>query len=268
MGISVILLGSKPGSVVVLAKMLQLGWDVKYVIVPINYDSNWIAGPTLEEFAKSKGLKVLYGQKDLPDNCKVDFVISYMYRNLVQAKTINLATQAALNFHAGPLPEFGGWAFYNLAILEDVAEYGCTCHYMDNSFDTGPLLKVSKFPIEASQETAVSLERKTQKDMIKLFVEFCDIVVNEVQLPYEEQNKDKMRYLNVDEFKKLKQVPADADAQTIDKYARAFWYPPYECAYTMVNNVKVEIIPEIAKNEIASHLHQNDFKELLTSAGI
>lgn len=263
---SVVLLGSKPGSVVALSVMLEQGWDVQYVVVPPNYSSDWIAGPTLEQFALSKGLKVLHGQKQIPPDTKVDFVVSYMYRNLVTAKTIGMAGKAAVNFHAGPLPEFGGWAFYNVAILENVQEYGCTCHYMDNSFDTGPILKVGTFPVRAQEETAVTLERKTQKRMIELFVEFCDMVNRGEALPIVPQEPSRMRYMDAASFKKLKEIPSDADAETIDRYARAFWYPPYECAYTFINNIKVEVIPEIAKLEIAGHLHYNDYNELLAAA--
>lgn len=259
---SVILLGSKPGSVAALSIMLDLGWDIKYVIVPRKYQIEWIDGPHLEEFALTAGLRVLKSQKDLPKDEKVDLVISYMYRDLVKNDVIGLATKAAVNFHAGPLPEFGGWAFYNVAILENVSEYGCTCHYMDDGFDTGPLLKVSRFPIEASKETAWSLERKTQIDMIRLFVEFTNMIEKGGELPIEEQEKEKMRYMNADEFKKLKEIPQNADAETIDRYARAFWYPPYECAYIFVNNMKVEVIPEIAKLEVAKSLHQDDLQSL------
>ena len=259
---SVILLGSKPGSVVALSVMLDLGWDVKHVVVPKNYLIDWIKGPHLEEFALSHGLNVIKSQKELPKNEKVDLVISYMYRDLVKADVIGLARKAAVNFHAGPLPEYGGWAFYNVAILENASEYGCTCHYMDNGFDTGPLLKVSKFPIEAIKETALSLERKTQIDMIRLFIEFTRIIEDDQILPIENQDKVRMRYMNSEEFKKLKQIPQDADNETIDRYSRAFWYPPYECAYTFVNNIKVDIIPNIAKTEVAKNLHIDDLQSL------
>jgi methionyl-tRNA formyltransferase len=260
---SVILLGSKPGAVAALTEMLKRGWEVRFVVVPRNYKIDWIQQPHLKEFALSMGLTVLESQMDIPQKESVDFVISYMYRNLVKQPIIELARKAAVNFHAGPLPEYGGWAFYNVAILENAKEYGCTCHYMDCGFDTGPLLKVKKFPINASSETAYSLEKKTQKAMIKLFVEFADIVESGKKLPYQVQDKTKKRYMNEDEFQKLKEIPLNSDSETIDRYSRAFWYPPYECAYTKINGIKIEIIPEIAKDEVARKLHEDDL-DLLT----
>jgi methionyl-tRNA formyltransferase len=173
-----------------------------------------------------------------------------------------MARKAALNFHAGPLPEFGGWAFYNIAILEDSPEYGCTCHHMDEGFDTGPLLEVRRFPIVASQETAVSLERKTQEEMIRLFVDFCSLAESGEPLPCNKQDSKKSRYLTREEFQYMKRIPANADAETIDRYARAFWYPPYECAYTVLNNTRVEVVPTIARKQLAITLHKDDFISL------
>jgi len=261
---SAVLMGSKPGSVVALSMMLRRGWDVKYVVVSRKHSYPWIAGETLEESAQSHGLQVCT-QAELPDT-PVDFVISYMFRYLVKSHVLKMARRAALNFHAGPLPEYGGWAFYNLAILEKARQYGCTCHYMDDGFDTGPLCKVRRFPIDPAQETAYSLERLAQQEMTRLFVDFCLLAERGQALPREPQDREKMRYLSQQEFEKLKQIPADADAETIDRHARAFWYPPYECAYTVQDTTKIEVIPSIAKEQIAAHLHADDLTVLERTA--
>ncbi len=262
---SVILMGSKPGSVVALSILLERGWNVKYVVISRKISHPWISGPTLEEYAISKGIKVVT-QPELPRTERPDFVISYMFRYRVKSDVIVLAKRAALNFHAGPLPGFGGWAFYNIAILENSPEYGCTCHYMNDGFDTGPIFKVSRFPIDASKETAVSLEKKTQEDMIRLFIDFCDIAESGNALPKEEQDKSKIRCLDREQFMKFKEIPSNADNETIDRYARAFCYFPYKCAYIKHNGTKVEIVPDIAKKQLATLLHRDDFKYLQCAA--
>ena len=258
---SVIFMGAKPGSVVALSILLKREWRVKYVVVSSKISHPWIAGQTLGELAAAKGIKVV-AQKELPINETVDFVISYMYRHLVKPKTLAMARRAALNFHAGPLPEYGGWAFYNIAILENASEYGCTCHYMDEGFDTGPLFKVRRFPINALQETACSLERKAQEEMIRLFLDFCHIAETQEKLPFEEQDKSKMRYMTQKEFEALKEIPTDADEETIERYARAFWYPPYSGAYLKVGNANVEIVPKIVKDYLAELIHADDLEYL------
>jgi methionyl-tRNA formyltransferase len=263
---SAILLGSKPGAVAALSVMLERGWDVPYVVTSPKFTYPWIPGPTLDEFAKERGLRVLTSQQQLPPGEGADFVISYMFRYLVKADTLRLARRAALNFHAGPLPEFGGWAFYNVAILEDSPEYGCTCHYMDEGFDTGPLFQVRRFPIDASRETAYSLERKAQEEMTRLFVDFCRAAESGAELPREEQDASRMRYMNREEFEALKEIPAGADDETVQRHARAFWYPPYGCAYMRVGGARVEVVPRAAKEEVAARLHADDLECLLAAA--
>jgi methionyl-tRNA formyltransferase len=258
---SVIFLGAKPGSVVALSVMLERGWYVRQVVASRKFDYPWLQHPTLREFALDRGLSVAETQQELQCG-EVDFVISYSFRYRVTSETRRLARRAALNFHAGPLPEFGGWAFYNVAILEDVAEYGCTCHHMDEGFDSGPLVKVRRFPINASVETAQSLEAKTQIEMIKLFCEFCALAESGAELPREEQDPRRVRYMTRDEFEALKAIPADAGQGDIERRARAFWYPPYQGAYIKIGNNTIEVVPSLEKVHLAVMLHANELAAL------
>lgn len=263
---SAILMGSKPGSVVALSILLERGWNVTSVVASRKVNHPWLTGQGLEEMAAENNIKVVGSQDELLSGGSADFVISYMFRYKVKADTRNLARRAALNFHAGPLPRFGGWAFYNVAILENADEYGCTCHYMDDGFDTGPLLKVRRFPIEASKETAFSLEQKTQEEMLRLFIDFCRLAETRRDLPIEEQDRSEMRYLSRHEFEALKEIPADADEVTVDRYARAFWYPPYECAYASIRNLKLEVVPAVVKHQLASLSHAGELERLQEAA--
>lgn len=262
---SAVLMGSKPGSVVALSILLQRGWNVRSVVPSKTAAHACIAGPDLEESARAHRIPVLL-QDQLPSQLTSDFVISYMFRNRVKAATLRLARRAAVNFHAGPLPEFGGWAFYSVAILEGAKEYGCTCHHMDEGFDTGPLVKVRRFRIDPSEETALSLEQKAQSEMVRLFIDFCAMAESEEPLPSVPQDKSKMRYMRRKEFEALKEIPAGADAGAIDRRARAFWYPPHEGAYLMVDNMKVEVIPRLAREGLATPLHAQDLPDLFRVA--
>lgn len=256
-----ILMGSKPASVVALSILLKKGWGVKYVVISKGSSPRWLSGKKVEDLAKEHQIPVVTQDK-LPRDKEVDFVISYMYRNLVKPDVLAMAKRAAVNFHAAPLPEYGGWAFYNLAILENASEYGCTCHHMSEKFDTGPILKVRRFPIVASEETAVTLERKTQSEMIKLFIDVCDVIEAGEELPKIPQDPNKMRYVTLKEFETLKKIPDNADRETIERHARAFWYPPYQCAYVEKGDVKLEVVPELAKESLATIIHADDLARL------
>lgn len=258
---SIILLGSKPASTVALSILLERGWDVKYVVVARNFDLSWYGGQSVEELALENGITVVT-QSELPRDAEADFVVSYQFRNLVKPDVLRLARRAALNFHAAPLPEFGGFAYYNVAILENVSIYGVSCHHMDEGFDTGPLLKVRRFPLDAKRETAYSLEAKAQEEMLRLFVDVCLTAETRDKLPMEEQDPSRKRYLNRQQMEALKEIPPDADEETIDTRARAFWYPPYECAFVRLNDRKVEVVPRIAREQLGRPLHAGDLERL------
>ncbi len=258
-------MGSKPGSVVALAVMIERGWKIKAVVVPQRAAHPWIASPTLEHCARTRNIPVL-PQAGLSERHGADFVISYMFRSRVRPEVLSLASRAAVNFHAAPLPEFGGWAFYSVAILEQAQVYGCTCHHMDENFDTGPLLKVRRFPVDTWRETACSLEEKTQAEMVRLFVDFCEIAESGEPLPSEPQDPARMRYLTRAQFDALKRIPANADAETIERYARAFWYPPYPCAQIAAGGQVAEVVPGIVREELAALLHARDLEKLAAVA--
>jgi methionyl-tRNA formyltransferase len=261
---SVIFLGSKPGALIALNLLVSRGWKVEAVVSSGEGGHEFIQCEKLSTRAQELGIPVL-AQNEL-GHLSADFVISYMFRNLVKSETRKLGKQAALNFHAGPLPEYGGWAFYNMAILENANEYGCTCHHMDDGFDTGEILKVRKFSINAQEETAWSLERRAQKEMINLFIDFMGLAESGAVIPKIPQDKQLMRYLTKNEFEKLKLISSDADAETIDRVARAFFYPPYECAYMLINENKVEVLPNIIKKELAVRLHCDAYQAILPSS--
>src|SRR3954447_19127682 len=257
---SVTLLGSKPAAVVALSHMIDRGWDVRHVVLPRNFDLSWYGGESIEQRAARHGVPVVT-QDDLPRE-EVDFVISYQFRHLVKPDVLALARRAALNFHAAPLPEFGGFAYYNMAILERVASYGCSCHHMDEGFDTGPLLEVRRFPVDSERETAYSLEARTQEEMLRLFVDVCALAESGRPLPSEEQDPSRMRYLSREQLEALKEIPAGADAETVDRYARAFWYPPYEGAYVSVGGATARVVPALALQQLGRLLHAGDLARL------
>lgn len=260
---SVILLATKPASVVVLQKMLKAGWNIKAVVTPSTYDQSWMQPPYLADLARQHDIPVYEKQDDLPGD-QVDFVVSYMFRYLVKPHVIGRATIAALNFHPAPLPEYGGFAFYNVAILERCKQYGATCHHLDAGFDTGDLVKVRLFDIDSEIETAVSLERRTQEEMLILFDDFMAMAESGEPMPSIPQDPAKHRYMTCEQFEKLKIVDQrTVSAEEIQRVARAFWYPPYGCAYIAgPEETRIQIVPDMVLRGLGEMIHSNDYTRL------
>jgi methionyl-tRNA formyltransferase len=248
---SVIFLGSKMGAVVALQELISRQWEVLYVVISKTIEHKWYGDIDLETVAKLNNIPIV-SQSELPRNLSVDYIISYMYRHLVKDDVLRMAKRDAVNFHAAPLPEFGGWGTYNRAILEESDYFGCTCHHMKNGFDDGPILEIKKFPINSTDLTAFDLEILTQKHMVTLFIDVIQIMEDtSTKLPSINQDRRKSVYLSFDQMNQLKRVSIDSSKQEIQKIARAFWFPPYQGAYIDLNGLQIEIVPEIVKNQIA-----------------
>lgn len=266
----VILLGTKPGSSAAYLYLRQRGWEVTQVVSP-NSDkshvSNWMPGPDLAQLASHFGTPVVDSQEKLQDS-NVDLVISYMHRQRVSARTRSMG-KYALNFHAGLLPHFAGWRFYSSAILEESSEYGVTCHLMEEEFDEGPIIQVRRFPIQPELETALTLERQSQKEMILLFRDVINRYEELGALSSREQVKEESGYMTRNEFDELKVIPSSADAKTADRIARAFYYPPYTLAHVIGPNGNIlEVLPESIKHQLAKNHHSEDFKVLLEALAL
>ena len=66
-----------------------------------------------------------------------------------------------LNIHAALLPSFGGQGMYGAHIHQAVLDYGakvsgCTVHFVDGSYDTGPVVLQTAVPVE-EDDTAETL---------------------------------------------------------------------------------------------------------------
>lgn len=86
-----------------------------------------------------------------------DIGISFMYTHKVPAKEVN--THKWYNFHPAPLPEYKGRNLCYHAILNGEKEFGATLHYMDENFDTGPIIDVWHTTI-APYQTAGDVSRE------------------------------------------------------------------------------------------------------------
>lgn len=91
---------------------------------------------------------------------KYDLGLSVLYWRKLRDEFLSIPTLGTINFHPALLPEYKGTGGYNLAIMDELNEWGNTAHYVDASIDTGEIIEVDRFPIDAETETAQSLERK------------------------------------------------------------------------------------------------------------
>lgn len=95
-----------------------------------------------------------------------------------------------LNIHPSLLPSFGGRGMYGRRVHEAVlasgaTESGCTVHYADNTYDTGPILVQKRVPV---------LEGDTPESLAKrVFAAECEAYPEAIALAWNNLNAERNR---------------------------------------------------------------------------
>lgn len=176
----------------------------------------------------------------------VDVVISFLFWKLIREPLVSLGRIGCLNFHPAPLPDLRGLGGYNIAILEGMSEWGVSCHFVDEDFDTGDLVEVERFPIDPDSETAFSLDLESQERLLGLFQRVMARALAGEELPRTPQGRG--RYVDRAELEELRRVRPGDD---LDRKLRAFWYPPYPGAVVELDGRELTLVDEQLLAEVA-----------------
>lgn len=79
-------------------------------------------------------------------NNKIDYVFNFLSAVKVPIEVINSAKKYAINFHPAP-PDYPGVGCASYALYDNAKEYGVTAHIMEETYDSGEILSVIRFPI-------------------------------------------------------------------------------------------------------------------------
>jgi methionyl-tRNA formyltransferase len=176
----------------------------------------------------------------------VDVVISFLFWKRIRRPLIDLGRIGCLNFHPAPLPDMRGIGGYNVAVLEGMSEWGVSCHFVDEEFDTGDIVRVDRFPIDPDKATALSLDLASQRRLQALFEDVMAMAMAGEELPREPQGEG--RYVSREDFERMRRVGPGDD---LERKLRAFWYPPWPGAVTEVDGREVTLVDEQLLNELA-----------------
>lgn len=240
----------KPLCVAALRYLVSSGVRVLAVVGPV--PDATVGSGRLAEVAASFGIPTtsdqrLYeqiaGAHDHGLNLSgVDLVISFLFWRRIKRPLIELGKVGCINFHPAPLPEFRGLGGYNLAIYEGHGSWGAAAHFVDETFDTGDLIRVDRFPIDPVRETAFSLEQKTLIRMLQMFKELISGVLAGQALPRTPQGAG--RYISKEEFERVRKIAAQDTPEQVARKIRAFWYPPQQGACIEIDGKEFTLVSE------------------------
>lgn len=265
----IIFLGKKALSSDALRYLHERGCEITAVVAPTDEDTAYWH-PKLGTTARELRIPVaddeeLYkcladpdglARKELRDAIKgVDLVISFLFWKKIREPLIALPRLGCINFHPAPLPDFRGVGGYNIAIMENLSSWGVSCHFVDASFDTGTLIKVNRFPIQPEEETALSLERKTQPHLLALFREVVDRFIKGERVEGVPQNSHEGSYVSKKEFETMRKVTLEDSPEMVRRKIRAFWFPPHGGAALSIGGEEFTLVDESRLKEIGTAVH-------------
>ncbi len=270
----VILLGRKPVACEALRYLISTGAEVVAVSTPAKTESDPYP-ERLVDVAETFGIPVVQDQQlyDCLEGNQtssslrlgdVDMVISLLHQKRIRRPLIELGRIGCINFHPAPLPEYRGWGTYNLAILENVNRWGAAAHFVDENFDTGPLIRVHYFNVDASKETALSLQMRTQPVLLALFKEVVDMALRDDALPCVMQGDG--RNITKKEIMAQRYITPDDSPEMAERKVRAFWYPPNPGAQVEVAGKHYTVIDQAIFDEITPLVCRQKWRQPTDSA--
>ena len=88
-----------------------------------------------------------------------DFLFSFYFREMIQARVLEVPRLGAYNLHGSLLPKYRGRAPINWVLVKGETETGVTLHAMTPKPDDGAIVAQARLPIDWD-ETALSLTNK------------------------------------------------------------------------------------------------------------
>lgn len=129
----------------------------------------------VRKWASEAGLALVDRPRDLPSAGlgAFDYLFSITNLSVLPQAVLDLPARDAINFHDGPLPQYGGLNAPVWALLNGEPRHGITWHRMTAELDGGAVLATRDFPIDEG-DTAFSLNAKCFSAGIESFEELVD----------------------------------------------------------------------------------------------
>jgi methionyl-tRNA formyltransferase len=148
-----------------LEGLLEAGVEVRALYTYAQAaDETWFTPP--EVVARNQGIPVhmarAFSDDAVYDAVRAhhpDFLFSFYFREMIQARFLELPRLGAYNLHGSLLPRFRGRAPINWVLVKGETESGITLHAMTPKPDDGHIVAQARLPI-AWDETALSLTDK------------------------------------------------------------------------------------------------------------
>ncbi len=169
---------------------------------------------------------------------KYDYLISFL-NSLYISKSVRKKIKInSFNFHPGP-PEYPGFGCYNFALLNQAKVYGSTIHIINDKFDNGKIVDVSKFKISYKKIDLARLINLTHNKILKQAKNFINNSLIK-KIPYKCKEKWKRKAYTKREFEAAREIKLNDNKEKILRKIKAFSFKNYKTVYINFRGYKFE----------------------------
>lgn len=198
----------------------------------------------LYEHCKENHINVTEDVSECYNLKDIDLIISYGWNKRITKKLIGMPKLGCINFHPAPLPEWRGMGgVFNYALYENLSEWGCSAHFVDETFDTGDIIKTLKFSIRGIN-TVYSLTKLSHIYMLSLFKEVLNIIIQNKKTPklIPRVKQGKGRYISKKDLDFLREIKTNDSHDEIDRKIKSCFCPPHHGAYIVINGKQYSVV--------------------------
>lgn len=170
-----------------------------------------------------------------------NYLLSLQYPWILPSSILRSVSGRVVNLHNAKLPDFRGHNSITHEILNNETLHTSTLHLVDTEVDRGFVLKTREIPIY-NEDTAYSIWSRSINSAMSLLEDWIFDNQNSLNFFDGQPVGAGGRYYSKN-LKNQKQIPNGASVKIIDKWARAFWFPPHEPAFMLCNKRKLYVLP-------------------------
>lgn len=171
------------------------------------------------------------------EETKPDVLLSVLFPRIVEEAIFSRVE--GFNLHCAPLPRYKGFNSTLWAILNGEKTFGATLHRMARQPDEGEIVAQGTFQIP-DHATNLVLYQMAHEEGYRLFCENLIPLLEGTHRVTPQVGEG--RFYGKDEIPS-REMDLRWPAEKIAAYARAFYFPPFEPAYFVLNGLKMHLIP-------------------------
>ena len=198
----------------------------------------------------------------------VDLIIVGTWKEKISAKTYNIPRLATVNVHPSLLPQYRGPNPYMQTILHGEKYSGITIHLMNDSYDSGAILKQEKVPI-LDNDTSKELRQRTVRSARSLIAEFITDLNEKILTPVNQNEKYATYFPHI----RGEEMMLDFEVQTSEQISRTIralhpflpCYITHENVFFIADPYNFKILEESYPDAIAGTIiNKNPEQESIT----